>query len=90
MSKLVNRIEIDLSTWTDHYPTGCCLFDGSDMIDSQYCDNANEFISFIDWYKNDIDKHVVVNVIFDGYDLDNETAMECAKEVYAHIIDIVK
>ena len=84
--RFITKIVVDLSSWTDHYPTGCILYDCGTEVDSQYCDNADEFIEFIDTYKNSLIPHVTeVRVVFDSYDLDNESARECAEEVINHI-----
>lgn len=81
--RYITKIEIDLSAWTEHYPTGCILYHYDQMIDSAYCDNADEFIEFIEEYKASLLPGVTdVRFVFDGYDLDNPTAMDCAKEVW--------
>ena len=86
MNIKITEIVIDLSEWTKHFPTGCILYHCGTEVDSQYCDNAEEFIEFIDSYKDSLIPYVTdVNVIFDVYDLDNETARECANEVWNHI-----
>ena len=90
MDKYITRIDVDLSAWTDHYPTGCILYHYDQMIDSAYCDNADEFIEFIESNKKNLLPHVTdVRFIFDGYDLDNSTATDCAKEIWEAVSELI-
>ncbi len=83
MDKCITEIVCDMSTWTDHYPTGCIMYHYGQMIDSAYCDSADEYIEYIESYKANMSKSVTeIRFIFDGFDLDNSTAIDCAKEVY--------
>lgn len=83
MDRYITRVVCDLSAWTDHYPTGCIMYHYDQMIDSAYCDNAEEFIEYIESYKANMLPNVTdIHFIFDGFDLDNSTAIDCAKEVY--------
>lgn len=81
--RYITKIVVDLSAWTDHYPTGCIMYHYDQMIDSAYCDNTDEFIEYIESFKDKIIPYVTdVRFIFDGYDLDNSTATDCAKEIW--------
>lgn len=86
----ITKIVVDLSAWTDHYPTGCIMYHYDQMIDSAYCDNANEFTEYIDSYKAHLLPNVTeVRFIFDGYDLDNSTALYCAKEIWEYAYKLI-
>ena len=86
----ITKIVVDLSAWTDHYPTGCIMYQCNQMIDSAYCDNADEFIEYIDSYKAHFLPNVTeIRFIFDGYDLDNSTALDCAKEIWNYFHELV-
>ena len=93
MENYITKIEVDLSSWSDHYPTGCILYHYDQVIDSAYCDNAEEFIEYINSYKHLLNRNITyVRFIFDGYDLDEyeSTAIECAKEVYKAFNKLIK
>ena len=84
--RYITKIVVDLSAWTDHYPTGCIMYHYDQMIDSQYCDNVDEFIEYIDSFKGKYIKYELdIRFVFDGYDLDNSTALDCAREIYEHV-----
>ena len=86
----ITKIVVDLSAWTDHYPTGCIMYHYNTEIDSAYCDNTDEFIEYIDGFKDKIIKHVTeMRFVFDSYDIDNETALECAREVREHFYELI-
>ena len=86
----ITKIVIDLSAWGEHYPTGCILYNSERVIDSEYCDDAAEFIEFIEAYKELLIPYATdVRFVFDAYDLDNESAKECAKEVWNHVHDLI-
>lgn len=87
---VITKIVIDLGEWEEHYPTGCVLYNNDEVVDSEFCDNAEEYIEFIDRYKDFYVQYLTeVRVVFDAYSLDNETAMECAKEVWEHIHGLI-
>ena len=88
--KKITLIVIDLSAWSDHYPTGCILYHYYEEIDSEYCDNTQEFIEFINQYKNKLLPYTEIRVRFDADDLDNEPAHQCAREVRDYIYELMK
>lgn len=86
----ITKVVIDLSTWEEHYPTGCVLYNNDDVVDSEFCDNAEEYIEFLDKYKESFVPYLTeVKVVFDAYSLDNKNAMKCAKKVWKHIHDLI-
>ena len=93
---MITRIEIDLADWSAHYPTGATLFNGNEVVDSDWCDTVEEFKVLIDRNK-ELLIHASPNttateviVILDGYDLvEHEGALECAKEVAEYIYNII-
>ena len=90
MKNKITRIVVDLSAWSEHYPTGCVLYHHSDIVDDEYCDNADEFIEFIESHKADIIPGITdVQFVFDGFDIDNETALDCAKEVWEYAYKLI-
>ncbi len=92
MNKYITKIVVDLSAWVEHYPTGCILYYYDQTIDSAYCDNADEFIEYIESHKTNILPGITeVCFMFNGYDLDDSysTAMDCAKEVWEAVDDII-
>lgn len=88
--RYITKIVVDLSAWTDHYPTGCIMYHYDQMIDSVYCDDADEFIEYIESFKDKIIPYVTdIRFVFDGYDLDNSTAINCAKEIWNYFHELV-
>lgn len=86
----ITKIVIDLSAWTDHYPTGCILYHYDQIFDSAYCDNANEFIEYIESYKaNLLPNTTEIRFVFDGQDLFYSTALDCAREVWEAVNKII-
>lgn len=89
-SNYITKILVDLSAWTDHYHTGCILYHYDTEVDSQYCDNTDEFIEYIDSYKDKLIKYVTdVRFMFDGHDIYNSTVMDCAKEIWEHVYNLI-
>ena len=87
---IITKIVVDLSAWSDHYPSGCLIYHYDTEVDSQYCDNVDEFNEFIDGFKDRCVPYLTeVSFIFSGYDLDNDTALECAKEVWKHVHNLI-
>lgn len=85
------RIEICLETWTEHEPTGIQIFDGNTYVDSAYCDNAEEFIEYLDTIADDIKANqpdVVVHIKLD--DIDSSTVLDCVMEIKDHLDEIRK
>ena len=86
----ITEIVVDLSAFTEHYPTGCILYHYGTEIDSQYCDNVDEFIEYIESYKDSLIPNVTdVRFKFDGYDLDNSTATDCAREIWEYTYNLI-
>ena len=87
----ITEIVVDLSAWTEHYPTGCILYHYGTEIDSQYCDNVDEFIDYIESFKDSLIPNVTeVRFKFDGYDLDDSsTAFDCAKEIWEYTYNLI-
>ena len=86
----ITKIVVDLSAWTDHYPCGCIMHHYNTEVDSQYCDNTDEFIEYIESFKDKIVPYVTdIRFVFDGYDLDNSTAINCAKEIWNYFHELV-
>ena len=83
MDRYITKIVVDLSAWTESHPTGCIMYHYDQIVDSEYCDNADEFIEYIESYKANLLPNITeVKFVFDGFDLDNSTALDCAREVY--------
>ena len=96
MYKMITKIEIDLSEWSTHYPTGATLYNGNEVVDSDWCDTVAEFKELIDRNRNLLihaAPHATateVIVIFNGVDLiEYDSALECAKEVVEYIYNII-
>ena len=86
----ISEIVVDLSAWTQHYPTGCIMYYNGTEVDSQFCDDAEEYIEYIDSFKDKYHPYLTeVRFIIDGYDLDNSTALDCAKEVWQHTYNLI-
>lgn len=86
----ITKIVVDLSAWEEHYPCGCIMYNNSVEIDSQFCDDAEEFIEYI-WEFKDMLVPYLTNVefVFDGYGLDNESALSCAKKVWEYTHNLI-
>lgn len=87
----IGKIVLHMEDWTAHYPTGATIYavDGV-MIDSEFCDNAKEYIEFLARYKERIRKDKpVIQVDFDIDDLEESTVMDCVKEV-KHYLDKIR
>lgn len=87
--KKITKIEVVLTEWSEHYPTGCVLYHYNELVDSEFCDNAEEFIEFIGKHKDEISPWCNVNFVFGGYDLEEESARECAKKVWEYVYGVI-
>lgn len=84
----ITKIIVDLSAWSEHYPTGCILYSYERFVDSEYCDNATEFIEYINKHKSNYTNMTEIRFVFDGNDLNNDSAKECAMEIFEHFNSI--
>ena len=80
-SQAVKKIVIDLTDWSKPYPTGAIAYDSNDsVIDSAYCDNADEFAEFFDTHREEInsDTELVFKISAGDFDI-----LELEKLVYS-------
>ena len=89
--RYITKIEINLTSWSDHYPTGCVLYHYDQVVDSAYCDSVEEYVDYFEENKENFLPHITeVVFVFSAYDFDDDfefnAVTECAKEVrkYAH------
>ena len=89
--KYVTKVLIDLSNWFSNYPSGCILYHFDEVIDSEYCNNAEDYKYFLNRNKDLLQENLFgteVQVLFDMDDLEDETAIKCAKEVRDYIYNL--
>lgn len=82
-NNIIGKIVLCLDQWGEHYPTGCMIYDdGGYVIDSDWCDNADEYKEFLGRYKKEIKLHkpqIVAEINID--DIDYTNVMDCVREV---------
>ena len=81
MDKPITKIELCLTSWTEHYPTGAVAYNGDEMIDSDYCDTVEEYKEFIDRIAPFCTPWTSVFASIDPEDIDTSNVIDVAKEV---------
>lgn len=77
----IKTILADLTAWARAYPTGAIAYDSNDsVIDSAYCDDAEEFADFFDAHREEInsDTELVFKISAGDFDI-----LELEKLVYS-------
>lgn len=85
----IQSIRIVLNDWAVHYPTGCVIKFMDDTEDGEYCDNVEEYKSFLSQYEDAIkrDKPTVI-VSFDIDDYEVTTVMDVVREIKKYLDEI--
>lgn len=71
-TKYIKTLEVDLRNWLRPFPTGVIAYDSDDsVIDSEYCDNADEFAEFFDTHRKEInsDTELVFKISSEDFDI---------------------
>ena len=87
--RYITTIVVDLGDWTSNYPTGCIMYHYDQVVDSAFCENAGEFIEYIRSFKAYFVPHTKVKFVFDMYDVDNSTVLDCAREIWKAVYEMI-
>ena len=85
---LLSVVEIHLEDWSTDYPTGVILYGtkNTDIIDSEYTESAEEIISFLEGYKEDIaNTKPEIRIVYNIDDFDNAKVTACTKKVKTYL-----
>ena len=87
---LITKILLDMTTWSDGYPTGVVYFNEKNQaIASDFADTKAEFEESIDWFRNEISPAVTVEAKVLPEDLECEALVQLVKDVNKYIADSV-
>ena len=83
---MITTIQMVMTDFTEHYPTGAEAYDGYEYVDGEYCETADDFKDFIKRLGDKVNVLTVLEVVFDARDIVfdpdvTEAIMEIVKDV---------
>ena len=73
------KVKIDLTAWSYSAPCGAVVYENDEVIDSEYCDDVEEFKMFLKKHKDSID--VTTDLVFEIKATDVVYVSETVKEI---------
>lgn len=87
-TSMLTEIVVCLEEWAQPYPTGALAKSYASVVDSEYCETAEEFGAFFEKHKEELDNaRLVFSIAAD--DLDNEELMRLVKSIQKEWFDMM-
>lgn len=78
---MLTEITVCLEDWAQPYPTGALAKMVTEVVDSEYCDTAEEFEDFFWRHSDEIDCDTRLVFHLASEDIDNEKLMALVKDI---------